>query len=386
MWEGFLSMFVRSGSFSNIYLASDFLTEIKALINKHIAKNRNGYVWYIELGKDLTNCISRPDFLREMFSYLRVQETGVLYQIVIEFLENITEAQIKSLLESKDGVFLLGDIQVWFSADGIIFNSKAADRNKMRELFTKIERVRIPVIVKDPRPYIGEMVGADEDRGIEPTPGPNPRPSYAYRFGGNHDGEHWLTESANAQIKATAEIKGTVLTRYYQEAEGGGGQVANVLIHLDNTDIVMIIKDLVTLGPKTQAVRASTPDNRNTKIDESRFTDKNGNPISKIKLVAGDLIGTTMRWKDIGAAKYYPEYNREFGTFHFGFIYYKFVQEYRRLKGIGYRDGIATDVATDVSELTTIYDVITKKPKMTKLPMNWFIAPCSPESPVKCFK
>lgn len=58
-------MFKRSHSFSKIYLASDFTTEIKALISNHVAKNRNGYVWHKELGKDLVNFVFRPDFLLE---------------------------------------------------------------------------------------------------------------------------------------------------------------------------------------------------------------------------------------------------------------------------------------------------------------------------------
>jgi len=136
------------------------------------------------------------------------------------------------------------------------------------------------------------------------------------------------------------------------------------MILLDNTDIVMIIKDLETLGPKTQAVSASIPNNDATKTkDESRFTDKNGRPLSNIKLNPGDLIGTTTKWKPPGAPKYYSEYNREFGTFHFGFIYYKFVQQYRTLKGEGYKNNIQADLAMDVSELVNTKEVI-------KFPIN----------------
>lgn len=370
--------------YSNVYLASDDSTEIKSLIGKHIAGHGNGRVWHKELGKDLINYVSRPDFLIEAIHYLRAgYGADILYSVTTEFLENITAAQIKSLLEAKSGVVFVSEVQGWLTVSSGPFVSRSADANKLRRLFTKIERVRIPIIANDKRPYIGDMVGVDEDMGIEPSFGSNAAPFYEYRFGSGHDGEHWLTKNVGAQVKATAEIKGTVLTRYYQFAEQGSAQLANVMILLDNTDIVMIIKDLVTIGPKITATRATTPDIKHTtEKDESKFTDKNGKPLSTIKLGAGDLIGTTTIWTKMIAAKYYPEYAGKFGTFHFSFIKYKFVQEYRTLKGEGTRNKTTADIA-NVPELTRR---TVGKNAYIDIPKHWFIAPCSPESPVKCFK
>lgn len=232
---------------------------------------------------------------------------------------------------------------------------------------------------------MGDMVGTDEDMGIEPSISDRAAPFYEYRFGAGHDGEHWLTKTVGAQVRATAEIKGTVLTRYYQEAEQGSGQLANVMILLDNTDIVMIVKDLVTIGPKITATRATTPDRESTpRKDESRFTDKNGNPISTIKLVAGDLIGTTTIWSRLLAANYYPEYKRDFGTFHFSFLKYEFAQNFRLKKSLG--GDLFQD--EDIKPGEKLYTKRSAKGEMidVRIPKSWFIAPCSPQSPVRCFK
>ena len=252
--------------------------------------------------------------------------------------------------------------------------------NDFVRLYMKIESVRIPIVSGDKRPYVGEMVAADEDMGVDPSPFFNPalaRLPYSYRFGGGHDGEHWLTKTVGAQIKATPGIKGLVLTYYYQESGLG-----NTMILLDHTNIVLLIKDLVTLGPKILSAKRSYPDNAKTKsVNETMFTDKIGKPLSKSRVESDDLIGTTTVWTRLTAQSFYPGYDRTFGTFHFIFLKYNKVQEYRskvghadkNLRGEGVAD---EDVLASLSEAE----------KKQAIPIDWFIPVLSPASPVRCFK
>ncbi len=193
---------------------------------------------------------------------------------------------------------------------------------------------------------------------------------YTFRFGGAHDGEHWLTKNAGAEVRATAGIKGTLLTHYNTSATEKG-----VFILLDNTKIVLVIKDLITLGPKMIKENFSNKENKSS----SKIIDKNGNPISKTKLVNGDLIGTTMPWtNEKGAVRnqFYSAYaGYDPGTFHFAFVKYEFIQRFRsETTGVG---GIAYDETWEQME---------KAEQAKTAPLSWFVIPCSPESPVKCFK
>lgn len=134
---------------------------------------------------------------------------------------------------------------------------------------------------------------------------------------------------------------------------------------------------MVTLGQKVKQAPKTTPDNDKTAKDESKFTDRSGNPTSKIKLNAGDVIGTTMQWNlSPATAKYYPNYsNLKPGTFHFAFLKYEYVQQYRsKATGGG---GVAPD---------EVRDKMTPQEREKTPALGWYVAPCSPESPVRCFK
>lgn len=152
------------------------------------------------------------------------------------------------------------------------------------------------------------------------------------------------------------------------------------MILLENTKVVILVKDLVTLGPKILTAKRSYPDNLNTKnADEAQFLDKTGNPLKIVELKNDDLIGTTMPWSKLGAKNYYPGYDRTFGTFHFAFLKYEKAQQYRnviptvtRLQG-----GVAFD--EDIAKMS-----VSERAKA--IPISWFISVLSPESPVKCFK
>lgn len=360
-------MFKFSPSF--IFIPSDLTAEAKVFIEKHQAKRSGNYVWYKELGKDLINYLERPDFIYEVLRQVASVYLSYMFLANYEFVESLTVIQIQNLLKTKQGNLLIDSIQGWLSPT-LNTDNFSVERSKLMQLYMKIERIRVPIIANDKRPYMGEMVGADEDLGIDPSIAPG-RAEYSFRFGGGHDGEHWLTKTVGAQVKATAGIKGIVLTYYYQ-----GDGLWNVMILLDNTQIVLLIKDLVTLGPKIKQSPLTTKDNEKTpRKDESRFIDANKNPISKIRLNAGDLIGTTMPWKLGTASVFYSGYPAQVGTFHFALMKYEFVQNYRsKATGGG---GVASDEARNK---------MTEKERQSTPALDWYIAPLSPASPVKCFK
>lgn len=361
-------MFEFNSSFSNIYLSSDLTPEVRTLIGKHTGKQRNGYVWHIELGKDLVNYTSRPDFLTEVIHYLRTYGADVLYSVVSEFLNTITSPQIKSLIETKLGWALVDEIQGWLTVSGKPFDFPSVDKNQLARMNLKVDAVRVPIIANDQRPYVGDMVAKDEDLGIHTSRVPKRSPFYTYRFGGGHDGEHWLTKTIGAEVRATAGIKGIVLTIYNQE-----GGLWTVMILLDDTNVVLLLKDFLKLGAKIQQGKIRTfPDNAATKtINESMFTDRQGKPVSNIRVEAGDLIGTTTTWE-----------NGKYGTFHFALLKYEKVQEYRTKVGAGASGVGEDDLVKEIIKKAKMLQMIAKVP----IPLSWFISALSPESPVKCFK
>lgn len=360
-------MFKFTPSF--VFIPSDLTPEAKLFIEKHQAKRSGKYIWYKELGKDLLNYLERPDFIYEVLRQVASIYLSYMFLANVELVEGLIEFQIQNLLKTKQGNLLVDNIQGWLSPT-LNSNSFSVERSKLMQLYMKIERIRVPIIVNDKRPYMGEMVGTEEDLGIDPSIAPG-RAEYSFRFGGGHDGEHWLTKTIGAQVKATPGIKGIVLTYYYQ-----GDGLWNVMILLDNMQTVFLIKDLVTLGPKIKLAPLTTKDNDKTpRKDESKFTDANKNPTSKIRLNAGDLIGTTMPWKLGSASVFYSGYPAQVVTFHFAFIKYEFVQNYRsKATGGG---GVADD---------EVRNKMTEKEKQSTPALNWYIAPLSPASPVRCFK
>lgn len=354
---------------SPVFIPSDTSSEAKGLIDKYLSKRSNKYIWYEELGKDLVNYLERADLIVEVFRQIFSIQQSHMFTANAAFVEGLNESQIQNLHKTGAGKYLLDTVQLRLNPSDT--GNQSMNSNKLIMLYMKIERVRVPVIVNDKRPYMGEMVDASEDLGIDPTIAFG-RADYSFRFGGGHDGEHWLTKTIGAQVKATPGIKGTVLSYYYQ-----GDGVWNVLILLDNTQIVLIIKDLVKLGAKIKLAPLTTRDNDKTpRRDESKFTDKTGNPTSKIKLNAGDIIGTTSAW-NLGSAKtFYPGFPAsQVGTFHFAFMKYEFVQNYRSKATGG--SGVAPD---------DIRDKMPEKERQSTPALNWYIAPLNPLSPVKCFK
>ncbi len=151
------------------------------------------------------------------------------------------------------------------------------------------------------------------------------------------------------------------------------------MILLRNTQIVLIIKDLVTLGSKftdNKHLLLTTPDDHKTRQkDESKFVDKNGNPISKVLLKNRDIIGTTNRWETDTTKRYYSGYDGVFGTFHFAFMKKEFVQYYRSNATGG--SGVAPD---------DLRNQLDPKERAKNPALSWYIPVLSPESPVKCFK
>lgn len=346
----------------------DASAEVTALIEKHIKKNRvNGYVWYMELGKDLVNYLARPEFIKAVLLEVSRNYTNpLMYGTAAGFAEALNSSQIQLLLGSKPGMMLINSVQGYLSFKNVSqYITTSAE--KFTELYMKIERVRIPVVVGDKRPYVGDMVGASEDLGLDPSTSGENRIPFSNRFGSGHDGEHWLTNTVGAQVKATNGIKGTVLTYYAQNASF---TIWNMMILLDNTRIVMLIKDLTSLG---QAVLKAPKTGTGT--GKLQIIDSKGNPISKVKINVGEIIGTTMSWKPDIAAKYYSSYDRTFGSFHFAFLKYEFAQQYRSKAPNA--DGVADDEA--------IATLSPEQRKTTAL-IKWFVPVLGPESPVKCFK
>ncbi len=200
---------------SNIFIPTDGSAEAANLIKSYQNRRSSNFVWYRELGKDLIKFIDRPNFIVEVLDQLSSIYIGFMAAANAEFVEALSLDQIKNLIQDKQGYSMIDIVQIRLNTDNSSYTIPIPlDVNKLRQLYLKIERIRIPIIVNDPRPYVGEMVGSEEDRGIDPSIAFG-RIKDSLRFGGTHDGEHWLTKNIGAQVRATAGIKGIALTYYY---------------------------------------------------------------------------------------------------------------------------------------------------------------------------
>lgn len=154
---------------STAFFLSDTSPEATVLIEKHVKNRINGYIWYIELGKDLLNYLERPEFIKVVLLEVSKKYGNPLMRgTAAGFAEALNSSQIQILLNGKAGMMLMNSVQIYLNPKNVSpFITTSAD--KFRELYMKIERVRIPVVVGDKRPYVGDMVDKDEDMGIDPS-------------------------------------------------------------------------------------------------------------------------------------------------------------------------------------------------------------------------
>ena len=203
------------------------------------------------------------------------------------------------------------------------------------------------VLPPDGRPFVGDMAKGT----LEVVNGDT-------RFGSGHDGSHWLTEKAGTDIVAIAGLTGTILTYYTQNSEAEGAVVYSVLILLKEVNMVFILKDLGSLGPKVNKAPKTYP-------GHTAIFKKNGSPISKITLNVGDVIGTTSKWTGFG---------NDGGLFHFTFLDAAFVQQFRNLKARG----------GDIYDGTPAEIKAMEKQGYVVVPKSWFVDPCGSGSPLRC--
>ncbi|HMQ05501.1 MAG TPA: RHS repeat-associated core domain-containing protein [Pyrinomonadaceae bacterium] len=211
----------------------------------------------------------------------------------------------------------------------------------------------------DDRPNIGGMLG-ENDAGWDPAPGYGYTPEGARRFGEGHDGEHRSSRGPGADIKAIAGLTGTVLQTFVQEPKFG---LYTTMILLQKTNIVLILKDIVEPGPKILAALSTS----------TSFTDKSGNPTSKVEIGVGDLIGKTMPW------------TKGSGTFHFAFIKMEFAQRWRNeLRAANNVNHTYTPALESRTEIRKGVRYLKDSTTGRASPMSWWIVPCGSASPVRC--
>ena len=117
----------------------------------------------------------------------------------------------------------------------------------------------------------------------------------------------------------------------------------------------MVLKDLIDLSPLVLKAPNSTKGLSKENNGILRFVDKNGKPISKIKIEAGETIGYTAKWDG--------EKNKAGVGMHFTIAKFQFIQQYR--------DFLVVKPFKTLSQVQEIYQ-------------NYLLVPCSLESPVRC--
>ena len=224
----------------------------------------------------------------------------------------------------------------------------------------------------DDRPYVGYMVADEADHGLD-SMDMYPDDDETNRFGSGHDGEHWLTIPEVVDIRAIQGLTGTVLTYFAHQKDP---TLYAVLIRLDRApNFVLMLKDVQNLS----ALVRSAPQ---TSAGSTGFTKKNGEPLSKIKLKVGDLIGQTSSWPTFDGSQ------NKYGTFHFSLLRYDKAQEWRTALGQGALAGQVPDIAADSRIVTDRHGVMrlgdVPGPHNRAYPQSWFVAPCGSASPVRC--
>jgi RHS repeat-associated protein len=194
---------------------------------------------------------------------------------------------------------------------------------------------------QDNRPAIADMVSPNEGVGTLPGGGYRFGVGLNGRVGGDagHDGDHVLGGRNGSRISAIAGLTGTVLTWYIQE-QSKAGTMYSVYILLGDKKTVLVLKDIENLSSKIRQAPVTTKSNPN-------FLDKNGRPISKVTLKAGDYIGTTRKWSGTT--------NSAQVGLHFTFVNFQSIKQYRK------------DISAGNGS-----------------PASFFIAPCGSSSPVRC--
>lgn len=133
-----------------------------------------------------------------------------------------------------------------------------------------------------------------------------------------------------------------------------------ILLH-DNRNVI-VLKDLINLSPTILKAPKSTKINGIV----PRFINKNGKPISTVKIGVEETIGFTAKWNG--------NINSSVTGLHFTIVKYQFVQQFRDFLG-----DIGIISAKDERDHTHKADEL-----VINTYKNWLIVPCSSESPVRC--
>jgi hypothetical protein len=147
----------------------------------------------------------------------------------------------------------------------------------------------------------------------------------------------------------------------------------SVMILLEDKKTVLWIKDLKNLSAKVRRAPMSTASNPS-------FTDKKGNPLSKVKLNLGDLIAkpnlTVVVDTELGKKTY--------GSFHISVVKYEFIQKLRTTLGAGALVDNIPSMADD-SRVNTVKGIMyVDQGPQRALRKSWYMDPCSANSTVRC--
>lgn len=333
---------------ASVYIPSDLSAEAKTLIEKHVGSPHNRFARFEDLAKDLVNFISRPDLIYEVFRQIiyNPEYNSYQYPTAAKFAETLTDSQILKLTETRPGNFLLNKLFNILKSSSANKNPTIA--NAAVKLLMRIESVRFQIIANDKRPLIADMVenndGLYQPRDEKTLDDLWLMERNAFHFGIGHDGEHILGNQNGSRVKAIAGLTGVVLTYYSQD----GTFAVDIL--LEDSKTVLVIKDLINLSLLIKSAPCSTKGLVKHNNGIAKFIDKNGRPISKVKIGVGETLGYTRKWSG--------NENKSATGMHFTIVKYEFVQQFREALGAGVNSALEHP--------------------------NWFIVPCSSESPLRC--
>lgn len=328
----------------SVFVPQDVSPEAKSLIEKYKDKSAS---WQKDLGKELIKYIERPDLVLQVLRQLAYINHLYPFYISSQFIESAADGEIQKLTETKYGNLVLNRIfSIFLYAQTKL---PASETSKITKLIMRIEGIRVRINVNDKRPLIADMVENGDglqllrvERSLDDT---WLLDQNAYRFGTGHDGEHILGNQDGSRVKAIAGLTGVVLT-YYSQNDG----TFAVDILLKDNKTVLVIKDLINLSLLIKSAPCSTKGLVKDNNGIPKFIDKNGRPISKVKIGVGETIGYTRKWSG--------KENKGATGMHFTVVKYEFIQQFREALGAG------VNSASDYP--------------------NWFILPCGSESPVRC--
>lgn len=325
---------MRKICFPTPWMPNDLTAEAAAIIAKSKSPLYQNTILFDALPKDLLNYLDRSELINEVFNQVfNLGGYDPILRLSFYFAYVLTDIQMQKLSGDYAGNLILEQME------SLLFNINPdmgstiegmTKQTNLKDLSAKIQRNWAISNSQRQKQFIGDIV--PNNTGISD------------RFGTGHDGSHIRSPKMGGNVITIEATKGTVIRQYLQELPSPDPLYGVWVLLRDGK--VVVYKDLLTVDAKLR------------KLQLGKLYLAGLNPTSRVKVTASDLIGTIRPWhKD-------DTINKSDVGLHITFVYLKYILDYKEFLGL----------TSSQRERRKAYN----------FPLEKLIAPCSPESPVRC--